>query len=276
MDNADSKTVDSFGDEWKRFKQSGDNAEDLQRTFEQYFSVFPWEQISIDSQGADIGSGSGRWASFVAKRVCKLTCVDASAEALKVAKHNLREQRNCEFEEASVGALPFESGSLDFVYSLGVLHHVPDTAAAIGECARVLKPGAPLLLYLYYAFGNRPAWFGRLWRVSDSLRKSISQMPRPLKNFTCDALAAGVYLPVSSTAKWAERLGMNVDHMPLAAYRNRSFYSMRTDSRDRFGTPLEQRFTREQITDMMEGANLEDIRFSNSEPFWCAVGTKAA
>jgi hypothetical protein len=49
---------------------------------------------------------------------------------------------------------------------------------------------------------------------------------------------------------------------------------MRTDALDRFGTPLEQRFTRAQITKMMTAAGLENIRFSDGFPFWCAVGFK--
>ena len=51
---------------------------------------------------------------------------------------------------------------------------------------------------------------------------------------------------------------------------------MRTDARDRFGTPLEQRFTRQQIVQMLERCGLVDIRFSEAEPYWCAVGTKTA
>jgi len=60
--------------------------------------------------------------------------------------------------------------------------------------------------------------------------------------------------------------------MPLAAYRNLSFYSMRTDALDRFGTRLERRFSRQEIEDMMHSAGLRDIVFSDSLPFWCAVG----
>jgi hypothetical protein len=71
-----------------------------------------------------------------------------------------------------------------------------------------------------------------------------------------------------------ERLGCNVSGIPLSYYRNHSFYTMRTDSRDRFGTPLEKRFTKKQIIEMMKNAGLENIRFSDSAPFWCAVGIK--
>ena len=62
-----------------------------------------------------------------------------------------------------------------------------------------------------------------------------------------------------------------VDNMPLSAYRNRSFYTIRTDALDRFGTKLEQRFTKNEIKKMMETANLEKIVFSEKN-YWCAVG----
>ena len=63
--------------------------------------------------------------------------------------------------------MPLAPGSMDFGYSLGVLHHVPDTLAGIKACAKALKPGAPFLVYLYYAFDNRPAWF-RCWTKPDA------------------------------------------------------------------------------------------------------------
>jgi len=50
---------------------------------------------------------------------------------------------------------------------------------------------------------------------------------------------------------------------------------MRTDALDRFGTRLEQRFTRDEIAHMMEAAGLVDIRFSEKMPFWVAVGRRS-
>ena len=69
-----------------------------------------------------------------------------------------------------------------------------------------------------------------------------------------------------------EKAGFNVNNIPLSAYRKLSFYTMRTDALDRFGTRLEKRFSREQIKAMMEKAGLERVKFSENIPFWCAVG----
>ncbi|MFA7322824.1 MAG: methyltransferase domain-containing protein [Candidatus Nanopelagicales bacterium] len=271
--NRDDAVVDAFGDEWSRYDQSRMGAAERRELFEQYFAIFPWDVLPEDAAGIDIGCGSGRWAIEVAPRVGRLLCIDASSAAADVARGNLAELANCEVLVASVDALPVEAGSLDFAYSLGVLHHVPDTQAAIASCADVLKPGAPLLLYLYYSFENRPWWFRGLWKVSDVFRRGVSRSPYPVRNAVSTAIAIVVYWPLARLSALLERLGMQVSVLPLSYYRHRSFYVMRTDARDRFGTQLEQRFSRAQITAMMTAAGLEDIRFSD-EVFWAAVGTR--
>lgn len=242
--------------------------------FEQYFRIFPWNELSEDAKGFDLGCGSGRWARLVAPRVGTLHCIDASAEALQVAKRHLAGLTNCVFHHASVDAIPLADNSMDFGYSLGVLHHVPDTIEGLRACVSKLKPGAPFLLYLYYAFDNRPKWFRTLWKASDVCRQGISKLPTEGRYAASQFLAASVYFPLARTANALERLGMNVDAFPLSAYRHRSFYVMRNDALDRFGTRLEQRFTAEQISSMMREVGLTNIEFSSSMPYWCAVGRK--
>jgi SAM-dependent methyltransferase len=274
--NLDVPTVAGFGAEWSRFDQSDLPEPELAALFGAYFAIFPWDTLPRTPVGMDIGCGSGRWARRVAARVGHLHCVDASDAALAVAGRNLAACTNVTLHQASVGALPVAEGTLDFAYSLGVLHHVPDPASAIAACAAKLKPGAPLLLYLYYAFDQRPAWFRALWRASDVARRVIARLPRLARFAVADAIALGVYLPLARASDRLERLGVDVDAFPLSAYRHRSFYTMRTDALDRFGTRLERRFTRPEITAMMQAAGLSDIRFSTTPPFWCAVGRRAA
>jgi SAM-dependent methyltransferase len=272
--NLDINVVKDFGSEWSRFDQSILSAADQAEIFEDYFHIFPWDSLQLDSIGADIGCGSGRWAALVAPRVGHLNLVDPSEEALAVARQNLSNAANVSFHQASVDGLPFEEGSLDFAYSLGVLHHVPDTTEAIHSIAHVLKPGAPFLIYLYYAFDQRPWWFRAIWRTSDMLRKFVSRMPVRMKNHVCEVIALLVYLPLSRGALLLERFGILPDSWPLAYYRNREYYVMRTDALDRFGTRLEQRFSRQEIKTMLQSAGFKDIRFSDTQPFWCAVGIK--
>lgn len=283
MGNLDGKTVAGFADEWTRFDQSALPEAESRVLFEQYFGLFPWHRLPPGASGFDLGCGSGRWARWVAPRVGTLHCLDAGEATVRVARRNLDRRQfppaglagggRCCFVVADVDALPLPDSSMDFGYALGVLHHVPETAAGIRACVDKLKPGAPLLLYLYYAFDNRPAWFRALWRMTDVLRRGISRLPFRLRYWVSSAVALGVYFPLARAALLLEAAGVNVAVVPLSAYRRRSFYTMRTDALDRFGTRLEQRFTRQQIREMMHQAGLQDIAFSETV-YWCAVGVK--
>ncbi len=272
--NADASVVEGFGDEWERFDQSDVPEDELRTLFSYYFHIFPWDDLPPNAEGFDLGCGSGRWARLVAPRVGQLNLVDPSDKALSVARRKLAALNNVTFTQAVVSDPFLPPASQDFGYSLGVLHHIPDTAEGLRACTEKLKPGAPFLLYLYYRFDNRPLWFKLVWRASDSVRQVVSNLPHGLRYVISQIIAATVYWPLARLALLAEKLGASPASLPLSHYRDKSFYTMRTDALDRFGTRLEKRFTRDEIAAMMTAAGLVDLRFSESEPYWCAVGRK--
>jgi len=273
--NLDAKTVHGFGEEWSAFDQSRLTGAGYEEAFQAYFGIFPFEELPARAEGFDLGCGSGRWALEVAPRVGLLHCIDPAEAALNVARARLAKLKNVRFHLASSDSMPLADASQDFGYSLGVLHHIPDTASALADAVRKLKRGAPFLLYIYYAMENRPRWYRALWYSSEALRHLIARTPFGLRKGVTTLIAGAVYWPLARTALAGERLGLDVTHFPLTIYRRQSFYTMRTDALDRFGTRLEQRFTREQITRMMKDAGLTGIRFSEHMPFWVAVGQRS-
>jgi hypothetical protein len=106
------------------------------------------------------------------------------------------------------------------------------------------------------------------------LRHALSKAPFRLKSAVAELLAACVYWPLARGAWLFERLGGNVTDWPLSAYRGRSYYAIRTDALDRFGTRLEHRMKQAEIRVLMENAGLGEVRFSDGVPFWCAIGRK--
>lgn len=117
-------------------------------------------------------------------------------------------------------------------------------------------------------------WYRVLWRFSDAGRRLISRAPAPLRAIIASAVAVAVYWPLPRVSRLLERAGVRVDVMPLSYYRNSSLYTMTTDALDRFGTRLEQRFTKSEIAEMMASAGLRGTRFSDGMPYWVAVGGK--
>lgn len=273
--DADAPVIRSFGEQWQQFRHDDDgNDADLRASFEAYFRIFPWRELPDRAVGADVGCGTGRWARHVAPRVHRLLCFEPS-EAIEVARESLAAFPNVECRSARAEALPIDDRSLDFAYCLGVLHHVDDTVGAMRSIVAKLKPGAPLLLYLYYRLENRPVWYSSLWRMTTPARLVISKLPFGLRYPVSQIIAAVVYYPLARAAWSAEKLGMNVTSWPLSIYRNLRFYNMRTDALDRFGTRVEKRFTRDQIARMMSSAGLTNIEFSSAAPYWCAVGRRS-
>ena len=193
---------------------------------------------------------------------------------ISMVNNKLKNFKNINYFRASVDDDIQLTASQDFGYSLGVLHHIPDTQAALSSCVKLLKPGAPFLVYLYYSFDNRSKLYRFIWKVSDLIRRLIFILPSFLKHWLTDCIAILIYYPLTRIALAAERCGIDISNIPLSYYKDHSLYTMRTDARDRFGTPLEQRFSKEKIHNMMLEAGLDEIKFSSNAPFWCAVGYK--
>jgi SAM-dependent methyltransferase len=81
----------------------------------------------------------------------RYTGIDISPTALSLAQRRPElEGRTARFVRGSVAALPFPDASFDLVYSNGVIHHTPETAGAIGEFLRVLRPGGTAIVMVYH------------------------------------------------------------------------------------------------------------------------------
>ena len=272
--NLDHRVVKSFGEEWSRFDNQRLEVDELEEMFSCYTSVFPWEDLPDGSEGFDAGCGSGRWARFFAPRVGRLHCIDASEAALEVARTALASETNVEFRHEALSSIGLEDASCDFGYALGVLHHIPDTERAVAACAAKLKPGAPFLVYLYHDLEDR-TWLNRLLlRAVTVVRFVVSRLPSKARSLVAEILAAVVYWPLARMARLVELAGRDPAILPLFQYRHRSFYVMRNDALDRFGTRLEKRYSKEGVRQLLEGAGFEKVVFSEGPPWWVAVARR--
>ena len=275
MKNYYKDVVEGFGKEWTKFNYSNSSIEEQKNILNSYFKIFPWELIDKSkSVGIDIGCGSGRWAYFISEKTSKLILLDASSSALEVAKKNLEKKDNVSFLNQSVGEIKIIDNSIDFAYSLGVLHHIPDISNGLREINRIIKPGSPLLLYLYYNFDNKPIYYKMIWMVTNPLRFVISRLPFKIKFLISQTIAFFIYFPLARLSKLLKKLGLNTENFPMNQYQDLSLYVMRTDALDRFGTKIEKRFSRKQIQKILEESNFENIKFSEDAPYWCCVGYK--
>jgi len=271
--NIDPVTVHAFGEEWSKFNSFSDQEINDIAT-QHYFDIVEPDWIK-GKQVLDVGCGSGRWTKYVAGYAAHVDAIDPS-KAIEAASALLAGCSNVRLSRTAVDHLPFADSSFDFVFSLGVLHHIPDTQLAMQQCVSKLKTGGYFLVYLYYKFDNKGFIFKTVFHLSDLARRVISKLPDAIKNFVCDIIAVTIYLPLVFVGNCLKFFGFKnqAKKMPLHFYTGKTFNVIRNDARDRFGTPLEQRFTMHEIKLMMLKAGLTDITFSDNEPYWHGIGRK--
>lgn len=131
----------------------------------------------------EVGVGLGTdFVQFV-RAGADATGVDLTEASVEAVRARLtQEGLEADVQVADAEALPFADASFDLVYSYGVLHHTPDTARAIAEVRRVLRPDGEgrVMLYSRHSWFAIGAWLrwalgrGRPWRtISDVLSRNL-------------------------------------------------------------------------------------------------------
>jgi len=140
----------SFGFQWNKFaKTQLDSANGTTQSRDTFFEKTGWRPQ--DLRGArvlDAGCGMGRFAEVCADAGAEVHAIDLSIAA-EAAAANLKRRSNVTVYQADIMKLPFAEGSFDRIYSLGVLHHTPDTHLAFASLVPLLKPGGTITIWVY-------------------------------------------------------------------------------------------------------------------------------
>jgi SAM-dependent methyltransferase len=266
------KVIRDFGDEWERFNfLDEEKLTSLQNQFQKYIKPLPEGLLKQNKLTiADFGAGTGRWSYFLKQFASQLYVVEPSKKAFNVASSRFTKEKGVTLLNQSVESNQVPPNSFDLAVSLGVLHHIKDTSAAIKQVSEKIKPGGYFLGYLYYSLENKSNLYRIIWKISNTARLLISNLPKPLKVSLSEIIALVIYWPLARLSRVLTALKIPSKGIPLHHYENFSFHVMRNDALDRFGTSLENRFSRTQITDMLKSAGFEEssILFSDEEPFW--------
>lgn len=122
-----------------------------------YGSYAPWMKGAIGFERfagkrvLEVGCGTGTDLVQFARAGARVTGVDLTPRSIEIARLRFGVYKlTGEFAIGDCEALSFPDASFDAVYSFGVLHHTPDTARAIREIHRVLRPGGTAIVMLYH------------------------------------------------------------------------------------------------------------------------------
>jgi SAM-dependent methyltransferase len=159
------RTRRSFGYQWTTF---GDMVERFREDFLTYTGVPP--EFFRGKTGLDAGCGFGRHLFYAASMGAETVGMDFSAAATQ-ALRNVGNLANAHVVQGDIFRPPFRRQAFDFIYSIGVLHHLPDPEAGFQALLPLLKPGGAVLVWVY---SKSRRWTNSLLEI---VRRGTARLP---------------------------------------------------------------------------------------------------
>jgi SAM-dependent methyltransferase/uncharacterized protein YbaR (Trm112 family) len=254
-----------------------DHAREFARWKQNFYDCIPLEWRRSDffhgKLGADIGCGEGRHLYWAREFGAEMVGIDLS-EGVEVARQNTNQQPNCHIVQADIYQLPFKEGVFDFVYSIGVLHHLPRPRDGFQRILSAVRPSGAVSIWVYGLQGMQ--WWYRLSHMT-WLRGLGPHLPRwaqySLSFMIAALLEIGIWLPCRLAARL--RGDSSIRRIPLADACRRSFRAKIRSVLDRIQPPVTHYHTAEELEGWFKEAELSNVAILNWRGRgWTASGTK--
>ena len=205
------KTSESFGWQWQHFSE-------WHPEFEAQFLdwIYPLEPSSFRGKRVlDAGCGTGRHAFHAASYGAEAVIALDLSSAVDAARENLREVDSVHVVQGDLLRPPFRTsangGGFDLIYSIGVLHHLPDPYAGFQTLLHYLRPGGTIAIWVYGYENN-----GLVRNAVEPLRRISTRVPPPLVRGLAWPLAVGFHAVARGIYKPLPRRISR--HLPLSEY----------------------------------------------------------
>lgn len=183
------KTNTTFSDKWRRFKNYGLEPQHQDFLLGWYCEKFGLRDMSEltafharRNRILECGPGSGFNSRFMAEHCPGTVFALDVSDAAFTTFENTRDLHNCCVVQADLMEAPFPDDYFDFVIADGVLHHTPDTRAAVEALFRKVAPGGEFFFYVYKRMGAARAF------VDAHIRDSFMKMSPEECYSACEGL----------------------------------------------------------------------------------------
>lgn len=223
----------------------------------------------------DAGCGEGIDLFNVGRATgARVIGIELSAGGVEASRRRTRDLPNAHVVQADLTCLPFPDETFDFIYSYGVLHHLPEPERGMQEMVRLLKPSGRAAIYLYEDFSGRSFFWRGLLRAANGFRRVTLRLPPALLMFLCRAASPVIYLLFTVPSKFLRLLPGGKGLAESFPFRHaRGPFDLAGDLFDRFGAPVEWRYSRSGAEELLRGCGLEQIS-SAQQRGWMVLGVK--
>ena len=265
MNDLTQTTIEDFGAQWTRYRDNKDYYGSLPLLQDIFGPLLPIEAIA-GHRVAEIGSGSGRIVLMLLHvGAAHVTAVEPS-QAIEVLRANTQQfQSRVDYVHARGEGIP-QDRNFEYVFSIGVLHHIPDPDPVVQAAFRSLRPGGRMLIWLYGREGNE-AYL--LWVLP--FRKFTRRLPDMVLAALChgfNVLLAG-YI-------WLCR----IFPLPMRAYMREHIGKLSWHARyltlfDQLNPAEARYYHKMEAQALLEKAGFKDVQLAHRHGYsWTVIGTK--
>ena len=263
------RTVQDFGEQWQRYRDNAGYYGSLEMLGDILGSGLSVDELR-DSRVADIGSGSGRIVNMLLDAGAAHVVAIEPSEAFEVLMENTVERRDSVRYVRDRGEAVGAERDLDYVFSIGVLHHIVDPIPVAHAAYAALRPGGRFVAWLYGHEGNE-LYLG----IVRPLRVVASRLPHPL----LAGLSHGLNFVLGGYMRLCRLSPMP---LPLGSYVDRVLRKLTREQRrlviyDQLNPAYAKYYRRAEAEALLADAGFTDIRLEHRHGYsWTVIGTKTA
>jgi SAM-dependent methyltransferase/uncharacterized protein YbaR (Trm112 family) len=264
------RTQESFGYQWTTFSEM---ACDFHENFWNYLAPATPEFLR-GRLGLDAGCGFGRHLYQAASYGAEMIGMDLS-RAIESSYANTKHLPNVHLVQADIYAPPFAPGTFDFVYSVGVLHHLPDPVRGVRSLVPLVKPDGSFFVWLY----SKTRRFSNF--VLECTRAVTTRLPHPLVKAISLAGAvvdSAFVVPYRAIAAipGVGKIATRVTPPRIKLYAGYPFQVLHADWFDRLAAPVRFYYSGPEVAEILKGAGLTQIQVAPTGLYgWRGTGVRS-
>ena len=260
----ENKTIEDFGDQWLKYTDN-EGYYGSRELFSDILSPFMTPDEIRGCRVAEIGSGVGRIVNMLLQAGIKQIIAVEPSQAFEVLSHNIQEPQKVILLKVTGDQLP-PYGNLDFVFSIGVLHHIENPVPVVEAAFKALRPGGHFLIWLYGKEGN-----GLYLTFIKPLRVLTKRLP----HFILASLVEIMYWPLILYIKFCHRLPLPLRGYMLSVLEKMSPEKRRLIIYDQLNPEYAKYYTRFEAEKLLSDGKFENVRIHHRHGYsWTVIGTK--
>ena len=265
LDSLTKKTIEDFGEQWTHYTDNEGFYGSVELLRDILGPLIPSDSLQ-GARVAEIGSGTGRIVNALAHSGAAFILAVEPSQAVNALRENTAEFSNRVQIQQTTGEKISPALNLDLIFSIGVLHHIPDPAPVVQAAFNALRPGGQFVCWLYGREGNRAYLL-----FVQPLRKLTTLLP----HFVCSLMSHVLTVFLSFYIFLCRFFSLPLRKYMTNVIGKFSWKKRKLVIYDQLNPAYAKYYTEKEVIQLLDQAGFHEIRLYHRHGYsWTAVGTK--